>query len=145
VGFLLETLLVAASLPVLVPPVTLPITLVLIAVIVVAFAIPIRRAVRGRTMARIDPFRAVRIAMLAKACSLGGALLTGSGVGVLIYLLSRTVLPGPGAIWLAVVATIGAALLLTAGLVAEYLCTLPPDDEDKQSSTEDGHAPSDRH
>jgi hypothetical protein len=71
-------------------------------------------------------------------------VLTGSGVGIVIYLLTRTVLPGPGSIWLAVVATIGAALLLAAGLVAEYLCMLPPDDHDEEHTSEDGHTPNTR-
>jgi hypothetical protein len=131
IGFLVETGIVAAGQPLLVPPVSLPITLIAIAAIIILLAIPIRRAVLHSSIRHIDPFRAARVAVLAKASSLAGALLTGTGVGVLAYLLSRSVLPGGGTIWLAVVATFGAAVLLAAGLVAERLCTLPPpSDED---------------
>ncbi|MFF1572563.1 DUF3180 domain-containing protein [Leifsonia sp. NPDC058292] len=138
VGFLLQLAFAGAGLAVFIPPVTLPITLIAIAVIVVAFAVPIRRATHpthGRTARRIDPFRAMRIVVLAKACSLAGALLTGAGVGILVYLLSRAVIPAAGTIGLAATATAGAAILLAAGLVAEFMCTLPPDDdEDKPES-----------
>lgn len=130
IGFLVELGAAGAGIPVFIPPLSLPITLVAIAAIVIAFAIPIRRATRAKTRVRIDPFRAMRVAVLAKACSLSGALLTGSGIGVLVYLLSRSVLPATGSIWQAVAATVGAAILLAAGLVAEYFCTLPPEDDD---------------
>lgn len=131
IGFLLETGVVAAGLPVLVPPVSLPITLIAIAAIVIILAVPIRRAVLGHSKTRIDPFHATRVAVLAKASSLAGALLTGSGIGILAYELTRPVLPAADSIWLAVVATCGAAVLLAAGLVAEHMCTLPPpSDED---------------
>jgi len=130
IGFLVELGASGAGLAVFIPPLSLPITLVAIAAIVIGFAIPIRRATHAKIRTRIDPFRAMRVAVLAKACSLSGALLTGSGIGVLVYLLSRSVLPASGAIWQAVAATAGAAILLAAGLVAEYLCTLPPEDDE---------------
>ena len=139
IGFLVELAAAGSGIAVFIPPLSLPITLVAIAVIVIAFAIPIRRATHSKTRTRIDPFRAMRVAVLAKACSLSGALLTGSGIGVLAYLLSRSVLPASGSIWLAVAATVGAAILLAAGLVAEYLCTLPPEDDD--TKPEGTHAP----
>ncbi len=132
IGFLVELGAAGAGVAVFIPPLTLPLTLIAIAAIVIGFAIPIRRATHAKTRTRIDPFRAMRVAVLAKACSLSGALLTGSGIGVLSYLFSRSVLPASGAIWQAVAATLGATVLLTAGLVAEYLCTLPPEDEDKK-------------
>ncbi|MGJ4844868.1 DUF3180 domain-containing protein [Leifsonia sp. Le1] len=128
-GFLIELALAGSGLAVFVPPLTLPITLVAVSIIVVAFAVPIRRAVRGRNARPIDPFQAMRIVVLAKACSLSGALLTGLGAGLLVYLLSRAVIPAGGTIWLTVSTTVGAIVLLIAGLVAEYLCTIPPDDK----------------
>ncbi|WP_223692219.1 DUF3180 domain-containing protein [Leifsonia poae] len=138
VGFLIELGAAGSGVAVFIPPLTLPITLVVIAVIVVAFAIPIRRATHGRAGRPIDPFQAMRVVVLAKACSLAGALLTGAGVGILIYLLSRAVLPAGNAIWLSVAATVGSAVLLIAGLVAEHMCTLPPEDDDDHP--ENAHA-----
>ncbi|CAM5397958.1 DUF3180 domain-containing protein [Leifsonia shinshuensis] len=130
VGFLGELAAAGTGLAVFIPPLTLPITLVAVAIIVVAFAIPIRRAVRGRSSRRIDPFQAMRIVVFAKACSLSGALLTGAGVGILVYVLTRDVLPSSNAILMTALGTAGAVILLIAGLVAEFFCTLPPDDDD---------------
>lgn len=126
IGFLLELSLAAASLAVLVPPLSLPITLIAIGAIVIGFAIPVRRATQGKATRPIDPFRAMRVAVLAKASSLSGSLLTGVALGILLYLLSRSVIPASSAVWLAVATTVGAVVLLIAGLVAERLCTLPP-------------------
>ncbi|MFE4467716.1 DUF3180 domain-containing protein [Leifsonia sp. NPDC056824] len=135
VGFLGEFAAAGAGLAVFIPPLTLPITLVAVAIIVVAFAIPIRRAVRGRSSRRIDPFQATRIVVLAKACSLTGALLTGAGAGILIYILTRDVLPASNAVLLTSLGTAAAVILLVAGLVAEFFCTLPPDDKDDDPET----------
>ena len=130
VGFLGELAASGTGVAVFIPPLTLPITLVAVAIIVVAFAIPIRRSVRGRSSRRIDPFQATRIVVLAKACSLSGALLTGAGAGILIYILTRDVLPASNAVLLTSLGTAGAVILLVAGLIAEFFCTLPPDDKD---------------
>ncbi|MEO8908250.1 MAG: DUF3180 domain-containing protein [Microbacteriaceae bacterium] len=134
IGFLWELGTVAAGGSVLVPPLSLPLTLIAIAIIVVAFAIPIRRAVQGRSQTRLDPFRAARVVVLAKACSLAGALLTGGGIGMLSYQLTRSVVPNAGSIWLAVAATVGAVVLLVGGLIAEHLCALPPSDDEEEKA-----------
>lgn len=130
-GYLGELAVVASGAAVLVPPLSLPVTLVAVGAFVVALAWPIRRAVKG-TGRRVDPFRAMRVAVLAKACSLSGALVTGLGAGLTLFLLTRTVLPAGGTVWLAVATAIGAALLLAAGLIAEHFCTLPPDEPEEE-------------
>jgi hypothetical protein len=117
-----------------VPPISLAITLVGIGVIVVLVAWPIRQAVRGDRTRRVDPFRAARIAVLAKASSITGALVLGVGVGIAIFLLTRSVQPPAATTWMAVATAIGAALLLAGGLVAEHFCTLPPDDPEEEGS-----------
>ncbi|GAB3393467.1 hypothetical protein GCM10027568_22560 [Humibacter soli] len=137
IGYLLEVALVAAAAATLIPPIALSITLVAIALIVVLLAIPIRRAVRSKVKVHIDPFRAMRIAVLAKACSLAGALLTGTGIGVVVYVLTRPAMSS-GAVWLSVIAAVSAVILLVGGLVAESFCTLPPSDDDKEHAD---HAP----
>jgi hypothetical protein len=139
VGFLLEIGAAATGAAILIPPLSLPVTLVVIAAIVVGFAIPIRRATHGKSKRMIDPFRAMRVAVLAKASSLSGALLAGWGLGILVYLVTRSVLPATSAIWLSVAAAVGGVVLLVAGLVAEYLCTLPPP-EDDEGQPEESHA-----
>ena len=139
VGYLLDLAIVTAGSKALVPPISLAVTLVGVAVIVVALAWPIRRAVKGKATKHLDPFRAMRIAVLAKACSLSGALVLGVGLGITLFLITRSVVPSAGTIWLALATAIGAGLLLAGGLVAEWCCTLPPDDTDTEKE-EHAHA-----
>ncbi len=127
-----ETALAATGRAVVIPPFTLAVALVLIGAIIVAMAWPVRRVARGDRTRRVDPFYATRVVMLAKASSLGGALLAGGGLGIIGYLLSRSVLPPVGSVTMAVAMTVGAVLLLVGGLVAEHWCIIPPEDDDKK-------------
>jgi hypothetical protein len=137
VGFLLDHALTTAGRPTFTPSIVLPIFLALLAIAVLALAWPIRRSTRATTRSitrrRVDPFRAVRIAMLARASSLVGAVITGFGAGLGAYLLSRPITPPIGAI----IATTAAALVLTiAAVIAESFCMLPgngPHDPDGQN------------
>ena len=130
VAWLLETVLAASGRAVIIPPVTLAIALVLIGGIVVWMALPVRRVSRRVAGARVDPFYATRVVMLAKASALSGALLAGAGVGIAVYLLGRSV-PGVGSITLAFAGAAGATLLLVGGLVAEHMCAIPPEDDER--------------
>jgi hypothetical protein len=132
-GWFLDAGLAAAGRPVVIPPLTLPLALALIGVIVVVIAWPVRKAVRARELNQVDPFYATRAVVLAKASSLSGALLAGFGLGITVYLLSRTVVPGVSSILMAVATVVGAAILLAAGLIAERMCTLPPDDDSPET------------
>ncbi|MDO9396402.1 MAG: DUF3180 domain-containing protein, partial [Herbiconiux sp.] len=127
-GFVLEVVLAAGGQPVVIPPFTLSITLLAAAAIVVVLAVPIRRAIRGTSSTRINPFRAMRVVVLAKASSLVGGLIGGFAIGVLAFLLTRPVVADVGALWPGIAAAISGIVLLVAGLVAERLCTLPPDE-----------------
>ncbi len=133
VGFLLQLGLASAGAATLSPPVTVPITLVVVAAVVLAAAIPIYRAVRSRQRGPINPFQAMRVVVLAKASSLAGSLIGGIGVGLVAYSLSRPILPGVTALWLAIGTAVAGVVLLIAGLVAEQLCSLPPDDSEHKS------------
>lgn len=128
-GFLIEVTAATSGLPILVPPLTMPITLVAIGVVVVVLAWPIRQATRGRGKRRVDPFLAMRVAVLAKASSLSGSLLLGGGLGIVLYIFTRSILPAVASLWLAIGTALGAAVLLAGSLVAEHFCTLPPDDQ----------------
>jgi apolipoprotein N-acyltransferase len=129
-GWLLQTALAATGQPVFPMPYTLALALAAVAVIVVSLALPVRQVARGKTQQRIDPLYATRVVLLAKASSLSGALLTGFGVGVLAYLLTRPV-PTVGSVGQAGATVIGAVLLLAGGLLAEQMCRVPPEDEDE--------------
>jgi O-antigen ligase len=128
--WLLEIALLSNGRPAAVPPTTLALALAVIGILDLALAIPIRKSVRDRTRSRIDPFYATRVAVLSKASSLAGALALGVGVGILIFLLTRSVL-AVGSVLLAGATVVGAIVLLVAGLVAEYFCSIPPDDDDQ--------------
>ena len=132
---LLQSVLASSGRPILIPPITLPVALAAIGIIVVFLAVPISRMVRGTSSSRgpVDPFYATRVVMLAIASALSGALIAGAAIGMLVYLLTRSVTPGVGSLGLTIAALIGAAILLTGGLVAEFMCRIPPenDDDDK--------------
>ena len=129
-AWFLETALAASGNAILIPPFTIGVALTLIGIIVVVMALPVRRVSRGVPNARVDPFYATRVVMLAKASSLGGALLGGAGLAIAAYLLTRSVLPGVGSVSMAFAMAVGAILLLVAGLVAEHMCAIPPEDDD---------------
>jgi hypothetical protein len=129
-GWFLETALVSAGSPAFIPPYTLAIALAGIGVIVVFIARPVYRAVRRTATTRVDPFYATRAVVLAKASSLTGALFAGVAVGALVFLLTRSVVPAGGAIAMTIVTIAGSLVLLAGGLIAEKMCTLPPDDDD---------------
>ncbi len=127
----LETALAASGRAIAIPPITLAIALLLIGVFVVAMALPVRRVSRRVPHARIDPFYAIRVVTLAKASSVSGALLAGGAAGILAFLLSRSASPVAGSVTATVLTGVGALLLLVAGLVAEHMCVIPPDDDPK--------------
>ncbi len=138
VAFLAELAIAASGQPIIIPPISLGLTLIAIGVIVVLLAWPVRRAVRATVKVHIDPFRAIRVAVLAKASAFSGALFAGAGIGLLFYLLSRSVAPVASSLWLAVAMAAGGLILLIAGLVAEHFCVLPPDDRDSEEQQPHG-------
>lgn len=137
VGFLLDQLLTSARQPTFTPTLTLPFFAAALGVIVVALAIPIRRATHGTARAPINPFWALRVAVLAKASSIIGALFGGFGVGLAVFLLSRPVPPSVGSLGPIIATAVCGALLVVAGLVAEHLCTIRKDDDDPQLGTDE--------
>ncbi|WP_337002732.1 MULTISPECIES: DUF3180 domain-containing protein [unclassified Microbacterium] len=129
-GFLLDHLLTAAGRATFTPSLLLPVLLLLIAAAALGVAWPVRRSVRSGI--RIDPFRALRAATLARASSLVGAIMAGFGAGLLVFLLSRPVEPPVGST-VAMLALIASAIVLViAALVAEQFCTLPKDPDDSE-------------
>lgn len=130
VGFGFDHLLTVTGQATFTPTPMMPVLLLLLAALVVALAWQVRRSVRGGT--RVDPFRAVRTATLARASSLLGALLAGFGSGLWIYLLSRPVTPQVGSIAAVIALIVSAIVLVAAALVAEQFCTLPKDPDDRE-------------
>ena len=130
VGFLLQIGLAAASLPKLRVEYTFAVTIALIALVIVVIAVPVYRATHGALRQPIDSFYATRVLALAKASSLAGSLIVGLGLGLSLDLLIRSSTIA-GDLVARDLSTLGAAiLLLAAGLVAEFLCRVPPRDDD---------------
>ncbi|MHC3000171.1 DUF3180 family protein [Microbacterium sp. HJ5] len=136
-GFLLDQLLTSSGRATFTPVVTLPILLVLLGAVVVVLAVPIRQATRGSGRGPVNPFRAVRVAMLAKASSIVGAGMTGLALGLLLFLVTRPVVPSLGSMATVIATAVCGALLVAAALVAEHLCTLRKDDDDEQPGGDD--------
>jgi len=134
-GWLIETAMVAMGRAIAIPPATLSIALVLIAVIIVGMALPVFRVVRGTATKPVDPFYATRVVVLAKASSLAGALLAGGALAILGFLLTRSIVPAVGSVATTIAASACAVVLLVAGLVAEKMCTLPPQGDDPTTAT----------
>jgi hypothetical protein len=130
-GFGIQAALAALSLAKVRPEYTLSVSLVVIAALVVALAVPVRRAVHGPNRRPIDPFYATRVVVLAKACSIAGALLAGVALGFVVELLFRGA-PSNDTLLRLLAALGGAVLVLVGGLVAEYLCRVPPHDDDDE-------------
>lgn len=126
--WIVEVVLVATGRFALVPPVSVAVVLALIGVIVVVLAVPVRKVARREPNARVDPFYATRVVAVAKASSFTGALLGGGALGIALFLLTRTVTAG-GSVLMALASVIGGIVLLAGGLIAEWMCTITPDDE----------------
>ncbi|NHI16225.1 DUF3180 family protein [Microbacterium excoecariae] len=134
-GYVLDLALVSAGRSTFSPSVMLPILLVLLGAACVGFAWSVRRAVTSPKAPRVDPFRAVRIAVLAKASSMVGALVAGAAAGLILFLLTRPVVPGIGSMASVIATAIGGAVLVVLAVIAEYLCTLPKDPDDRESDS----------
>jgi len=139
-GFALDQVLTATGQSTFTPIVQLPILLIGLGVVCFAVALPVRRS-RRPGAARVDPFRALRAAVFAKASSLVGAAMSGFSVGLLVFLLSRPVAAPVGSILVIGFTALSAVLLVAAALVAESFCTLPKDDDDEHPGADAGPQP----
>lgn len=132
-AYLLELVVQSRGGFIYIPPITVAFTLFAVAISVVLLAIPIRRRVTGKRKEPVDPLYAARVVALAKASSYAGALLLGLGAGVLLYLFGRPISPTGFMLANALAQVTSAALLIAAGLIAEWLCVLPPEDKDEET------------
>ena len=144
IGYLIDHVLTVMGRATFTPSGFLPVLLLLLAAAALGVAWPVRRSVRGDTPGRIDPFRALRAATLARASSLMGAIMAGLGAGLGVFLLTRPVNPQVGSILAMAALMVSALVLVAAALVAEQFCTLPKDPDDRQpddpaTGAEPGH------
>ena len=95
------------------------------------------RNIETRAKAKnMNPVAAARVLAYAQGSILTGASLTGWMLGLLIYQLSLVSARGvTGVLWVTGANLVGAAALLAMGIWAQYLCRIPPDDPDGNSSS----------
>jgi len=139
-GFAFDAVLASRQSPTLLLAVPLGITLAFIGVAVVLMARPVRRHARdgaGRQRP-VDPLYATRVVVLAKASSICGALFGGFAIGLVVYLLTRSVTPSLGSTLPNVVAVGGGIVLTVCALVAERMCIAPPGDDDEPGDPRNG-------
>jgi hypothetical protein len=116
------------------PPVpwTAAIGLALVACLVYSAALPVRRMIRGGPGARpVDPLRAARAAVLGKATAYAGAVVFGWYLAqVLLRASDLDVAARQAQALRAAITALAALAACTAGLLAERMCRVPPDDSE---------------
>jgi hypothetical protein len=118
-------------------PVTALAAMLVIAAAVLVVGIPVRRWNRGDRSRRLDPLRAARTAVLAKASSHSGALLVGWYLGQGLTLLPDLhIEPRRARLVMAALAVLAALTMVVAGLITERWCRLPDGDDDPDSGAE---------
>jgi hypothetical protein len=116
----------------------------LIAGVVLSMGWAVRQFLQGKRPT-LDPIRAARTAVLAKAACYTGAVLTGWYGGQVLDVVGELDLPGNAARATAAgIAAGGAIVLAVVGLVVEWFCRVPPpgSDEPGTPSTDPEPTPS---
>ncbi|MBO3085045.1 DUF3180 domain-containing protein [Cellulomonas fengjieae] len=132
---LLRAIAGRGGLPPSVPPLVVVVEL-LIAAVVFGLGWTVRQFLRGKRPL-LDPIRAARTVVLAKASCYTGALLAGWYGGQVLVLVGELDVPGNGGRAVAAgVATGGAVVLAVVGLVVEWFCRVPPPEAGEQSAGE---------
>jgi hypothetical protein len=118
-----------------------PVSLLVVAVLLVICAVVLRMGWAVRQFLRgkrpdLDPLRAARTAVLAKASCYTGAALTGwYAAQVLVVIGDLAIEPRRERAVAAAIAAGGAVLLAVVGLVVEHLCRVPPPPSDGAAET----------
>ena len=123
------------------------VTLPVIAIVLVLLALPIfryRAAIKEALakpadskrapIKRVDPFYALRVAMLAKAASIAGAIFAGWHAGVLIAVLGSPQIASNG-VWRSSIGLLASTGLTVCGVIVERACKVPPDADPAPSDT----------
>jgi len=119
------------------PPVPWLVVLVmlLIAGVVLRMGWAVRQFLRGKRP-DLDPLRAARTAVLAKASCYTGASLSGWYLAqVLLVVGDLDIEPRRDRAVAAVIAAVGALVLTAVGLLVEHMCQVPPPSDDAAEET----------
>jgi hypothetical protein len=111
-------------------PWTAPAVMAVLAAAVLVAGWQVRQWTRGRRERALDPLRAARTVVLAKAAQYAGALLTGwYAAQALVVLPTVDVEPRRDLLVRGLVSLVAAAVLWVVGWVVERWCRVPVDDE----------------
>jgi polyferredoxin len=105
------------------------VAIVVVAGVVLVLGWEVRRSVRGRRRAPLDPLFAARVAVLAKAAIFGGALLTGWYVAQSLVVYSNVSGLRRERLLVAGATALASVVLTVAGFVAQRWCRLSDDEE----------------
>lgn len=138
-GYQVGVTLVRLGQPLPTSPTNLLVTLPVIAVVLVILAIPVMRyqsamkknrefsaGAKPVLVKRVDPFYAMRVAVLAKAVAIAGSVFTGWHVGVLVTVLASPQV-SEGGVWRSSFGIAGSLAMTIAGLLIERACRVPPE------------------
>lgn len=105
--------------------------LLVLAAVVLAMGWRVRAHVRDPRGRPIDPIFASRVAVLAQACALFGALAAGWGAGLLVNELALLrYRDATGSLGMTAADLVTGVVLCTAGCLAEHWCKRPPEDSE---------------
>lgn len=111
-------------------PTLVVVVLLVIAAVVLRMGWAVRQFLQGRRP-DLDPLRAARTAVLAKAsCYTGSSLVGWYAAQVLVVVGDLEIEPLRERAVAAGIAVVGAAVLAVVGLVVEHLCRVPPPPSD---------------
>ena len=139
-GLLLQRALRASGRDMPPVPWTAAIGLLLVACLVYSAAVPVRRMTNGVPQARpVDPLRAARTAVLGKATAYAGSVILGWYLAQVLLLSPDLDIPARRAQALrAAVTALAALAVCVAGVLAERMCRVPPDDRGDGSAPSEG-------
>ncbi len=113
-------------------PWTAPGVMTVLAVVVLTFGWQVRQWTRGRRDRPLDPLRAARTVVLAKAAQYAGALLTGwYAAQAPVVLPTVDVEPRRDLLVRGLASLLAAVVLWVVGWLVERWCRVPVDDDDK--------------
>jgi len=93
--------------------------------------LPVRRFLRGQATRPLNPIRAMRTLVLAQACVLTGAVVTGWYTAQVLLLLPVLDVSSRRALAVRLVAlAAGGVLMVVAGLAVQAMCRVDKDDRD---------------
>lgn len=139
IGLIVQFVRSSRGLAPFVPPTSLAATLVVVAAVLIVLAVILHRAVKPaddepRPQRKpVNPFHAVRLLAGARAGQFAGSLFGGFGAGLALQLLTRSVMP-PAHTWFPMLLVLGSGIALAVcGMIAEWLCRVPPSGPDTGS------------